>query len=422
MYDVLNAYLENGLKIILHRIEGVKTISCGLWVKQGSKYETNKDNGLSHLTEHLMLNAPILQNKGQQTIYEKVSNMGVVYNAATTKEYTCFYFTGLDNTLNICLSYLSCIAKKNSFFPNEYFENEKKVVLREASSFYSSFQQIKERTSQAIWGNVGVGKIIMGDIKNIENATQEQILQLIKNSYVPENATVVVVGNIQLKETLQIIEEEFSDWIDNKKKQISDIADSAPGIYLNKGNGQNGVLSIGFRSLAYQDELRIATEMLVRIIGQSGIQARIIQEIRVKRGLAYTVGGFSSFYEKRGTVGFMAVCDKSKIIEVASIIKNVLLDIKNQCVTEEEIEREKHMMETALLLDVDNITEHLRYIGKCAMMNNNFFIENEIRKIRNTQKIDIQKAIDELLQENNMGIAAIGECDFDKLLDAVVFS
>ena len=99
MYDVLNAYLENGLKIILHKIPEVKTVSCGLWVKQGSSYESDEFNGLSHLAEHLLMNAEDVINEQYKYLIAEITDNGVMYNAATTKEYTCFHFTGLANTL-----------------------------------------------------------------------------------------------------------------------------------------------------------------------------------------------------------------------------------------------------------------------------------------------------------------------------------
>lgn len=419
MYDVLNAYLENGLKIVLHKIPEVKTISCGLWVHQGSSYETDEYNGLSHLTEHLLFNAEDIVNEQYKQLIHEISDNGVMYNAATTKEYTCFYFTGLANTLEKCILALAHIAMKNREFDFENFENEKKVVLQEATGFYSSFQQIKERTSQALWGNMGTGKIIMGNMQNISNAEPEQIHNLITSAYVPENATLVVIGNIDYSNVLEIIEQEFSEWKDTKTTTWERAVDDTPGIYINKGSGTSTALSIGFRSPGYDDQRRLAIEMMVRILGGGGLQSRIIKEIRLKRGLAYTVGGFSSFYRRRGTLGFTVVCDKQKSIEAANAMSEVLVDASNSGFSEEEIAREKRVMETDMLLSVDNITEHLRYVGRCGAMGINFYIENEVRSIQNIKKEDVDRAAKELLAESNMGLAAIGVEDTDKLLEAV---
>ena len=150
VYDVLNAYLENGLKIVVHKIKDAKTVACGLWIHQGSVNETDENNGLSHLVEHLMLNAANEQRQEYQKLMNEVSSQGVIYNAVTTKEYTCFHYTGLPRTINLCLQCLASIAKDKQYFPPDFFQKEKQVVLQEAISYYSSFQQIKERTSQAL--------------------------------------------------------------------------------------------------------------------------------------------------------------------------------------------------------------------------------------------------------------------------------
>ena len=422
MYDVVNAYLENGLKIILHKIPEAKTVASGLWIRQGSVNENDQNNGLSHLVEHLLLNSANDDRPVYRNLMERASSEGVVYNAATTKEYTCFFYTGLPKTLEICLECLSCIAKDGRNFPKDFFDKEKNVVLQEAMSFYSSFQQIKERMSQALWGNTGAGRIIMGDINNIKNATIDQVKQIMDDAYMPENATLIVVGNVEYTDALALIEQKFSDWEDRSRAHRQELKESVPGIYYNKGNGDNTVLSIGFRAPSYSSINRIAVDMLVRITGFSGMQSRMIQEVRVKRGLAYTVGGFSNFYRNRGTVGFLSVCNKNKANEVAKVMMDVLQDVRDHGFKEEEIEREKHVMETSLLLEVDNITEHLRYIGKCSEMASDFYIENEIRRIRQLDVIKLNAALQEIMTEENMGLAAIGGCNFDKLLGTVNFA
>ena len=392
VYDVLNAYLENGLKIVIHKISEVKTVACGLWIKLGSSYETDDNNGLSHLAEHLLMNQNDVENEEYKRIISDITDNGVYYNAATTKEYTCYYFTGLKSTIDDSLNALSQIAMKNREFNEDAFENEKKVVLQEAVSFYSSFQQIKERTSQALWGNMGTGKIIMGNLNNIENATKSQVLELINKAYVPENAILTIVGNVDYTDILQKIENKFGIWDDVKVGLEERNVESEPGIYINKGSGNSTVLSIGFRAPGYGTANRLAVEMMVRILGSGSLQSRIVTEIRGKRGLAYNVGGFASFFEKRGTIGFTVVCDKNRSIETAKVLSDVIIQAREHGFNEDEIIREKHVMETNMILAIDNITEHLKYIGRCSSMDKNFYIENEIRLIRNIQKEYVDRA------------------------------
>ncbi|MBD8925413.1 MAG: insulinase family protein [[Eubacterium] rectale] len=419
VYDVLNAYLENGLKIVIHKISEVKTVACGLWIKLGSSYETDDNNGLSHLAEHLLMNQNDVENEEYKRIISDITDNGVYYNAATTKEYTCYYFTGLKSTIDDSLNALSQIAMKNREFNEDAFENEKKVVLQEAVSFYSSFQQIKERTSQALWGNMGTGKIIMGNLNNIENATKSQVLELINKAYVPENAILTIVGNVDYTDILQKIENKFGIWDDVKVGLEERNVESEPGIYINKGSGNSTVLSIGLRAPGYGTANRLAVEMMVRILGSGSLQSRIVTEIRGKRGLAYNVGGFASFFEKRGTIGFTVVCDKNRSIETAKVLSDVIIQAREHGFNEDEIIREKHVMETNMILAIDNITEHLKYIGRCSSMDKNFYIENEIRLIRNIQKEYVDRAAKQLLCDLNMGVAVIGSSNAERLLETI---
>lgn len=422
MYDLVNAYLENGLRIVLHRIPDTKTAACGLWLKQGSSYETDENNGLSHLTEHLVLNPHNKLNEKYRNLMEKITAEGVVYNAATTKEYTCYYFTGLSQNLEMCLQALGCIASENRTFDKSFFENEKKVVEQEAIGFYSAFQQIKERTSSALWGNTGTGKIIMGDINNVRNANQEQIVDILDKTYVPNNAVLVVIGNIKYTDILNKIEDIFSVWGSKQLVVREQAVESVPGIYLNPAKGVSGVVSLGFRTTGYSDYTRPYNEMALRILGQSGMHARMIDEIRIKRGLSYNLGGFGSFYSKRGTIGFMAVSEKNKLIEIAKIMSAVLAEALTNGFTETEVENEKKAMETALWLSVDNLTDHLRCIGKCAVMDKDFYIENEVRAIRDISLEAVNESMRKVFSMDNLGLACIGEVDSDSLVESVRLS
>lgn len=420
MYEIFNAYLENGLKIVLHRLPAVRTVACGLWVKQGSCYEDDANNGLSHLAEHLIVNPDRAAKVEYAELMDEAVANGVVYNAATTKEYTYYYLVGLKRTLHLCLSALACIAKENRSFSEEFFDNEKKVVMQEAIGFYSSFQQIKERTGQALWGDTGIGKIIMGNMDNVSEATQEEIYNLINASYVPENAVLVVVGDIEYRETMDLAESYFADWIDRRNAVNIRAVEDEPGIYFNQTKGPSVVLSVGFRAPSYGSREREATEIMTRMIGSGNLQSRLAKEIRMKRGLSYTLGSFSRFYKNQGTIGFTAVCSKEKVFETAEIMMEVLKETREHGFSEEEIAREKNTMKTSLLLSVDNIRDHLQNIGKSCVLDRDFYIEKELREIENLEKDEIENITGKILQEENMGLAVIGECDVDKILETVV--
>lgn len=422
MYDILNVYLENGLRVVMHRIPHMRTMACGVWVRQGSKHENDENNGLSHLLEHLMINIENNKNPKFQHLINEAISEGIVYNAGTTKETTSYYFTGLSNLLDKCIQTLASIVIDNKSFTQELIENEKKVVSQETISFYSSFNQIKERTSQALWGNVGVGKIIVGSLENIKNANSSDIENIIKSAYTPENSTIIVVGGIDYQKTLDIIEGSFSNWEDTNTRTYKEIVDSEPGVYFNTGgSGKSTALSIGFRTPSYMDGERINIEVISKILGDTSLESRLVQEIRMKRGLAYNIGAFTSFYENRGTLGFTAVCASESVNEVVKVMIEEFHKVKTEGFTDKEINRVKKVLETRTLLDLDNLTSQLKFLGKCSSGGQSFSLEQEIRNIKKIDNENLHKALHEMFVEGKMGLAAIGNCNVEEVISLLKF-
>lgn len=394
-------------------------MACGIWVRQGSKHENDLTNGLSHLIEHLKINIENMNNPKFQQLINDISSDGVVYNAGTTKETTSYFFTGLSSTLEKCIEALSSIVIDNWDFSRDLIENEKKVVSQEAVSFYSSFNQIKERTSQALWGNVGIGRIIVGSLDNIKNSRPEDLSEIIQNSYVPENSTLVIVGGVDYQKALGLVEKNFSLWEDTNSAPYKEIVDSQPGIYFNSVSGKSTAVSIGFRTQSYLDKDRLNIEMISRILGDTSLESRLVQEIRMKRGLAYNLGGFTNFYENRGTLGFTAVCENSSVTEVVKIMINEFQKARTDGFTDKEISRAKKILETRTLLELDDLTSQLKSLGKYTSNGQLFSLEQEIRNIKKISSESVFKASKEILHEENMGMAAIGNCNVDEVLSVL---
>lgn len=418
MYDILNVYLENGLRIIIHKIPYAKTVACGVWVKQGSKHEDDKSNGLSHLIEHLIINVNNNNNPRFQKLIRELNDEGVVHNAGTTKENTNFYFTGLTKNLEKCIAVLAEMVISNREFSEELIENEKNVVIQETISFYSSFNQIRERISQALFGNIGVGRTIVGVIDNIKNANKSQINEIFNNSYTPENSTIVIIGGVEYDQTLSLVEKYFSIWEDKYTRDYCEIVNSEPGIFYNQiEGGQSSVISIGFRSCAFNSKDRTKTNLLAKIIGEPGFESRLVKEIRTKRGLAYNLGAFTNSYENRGALGFTVVCGHNKVSEVIKIISEEIILIKNEGLNDEEVNRAKKILETRTLLELDDLVSQLKFLGKCTSYNHLFSLEQEVRNINKITKDELNSLASELFVNEKLGFAGIGNFSIDETVE-----
>lgn len=421
MYDIVNFYLENGLQVVMHRIPYVKTMACGLWIRQGSKDEQDDTNGFSHLIEHLKLNKENTSKPDFKYLLDEIAAEGVTYNAATTKEYTYYYFAGLVNTLEKCILALNYIAT-NDNFDKDFFMNEKKVVKQEISSFYSTFNQIQERTGQALWGDVGIGKIIVGTSDNIDHADLVDVQNIIHNAYTPENSVLAVVGGINYEETLGIIQKYFESWQDIYTDEKEELINNEPGIYYNnKWNGENCVISFGFRTSGFTGKSRYEQEIISNVLGGNNLESRLCKEIRIKRGLAYTVGGFLNNYKNRGNMGFAVVCNNNSLKEVIKIAMNEFGKIRTESLKEEEISRAKKSFETKLLLELDDISAQLKYLGRSFCYKQLFSIENEIRNLKKVKKESLDSTIDQVFLPNNMAVSIIGQVNIDEVIPLMTF-
>lgn len=418
MYEVFSFCLNNGLNVVMHKIQKTNIMSCGLWVKHGSKYELDDTNGVAHFIEHLLVSASNTNNKRYKDIINEITLNGVEYNATTTKEHTHYYFTGLKNMLPLCLDALANIVLYNYDISNEKFELEKKVVLNEASNYYSSFNQITERTSQALWGNIDVGRIIVGSATNINNVTLNDVQEIIKESYTPENSTLVIIGDIDYDNVLQLVEEKFECWDDIETRKYIEVINSESGIYINNDNkGINTGFSIGFRLDETYSENNSSVDIISTILGYSGLESRIVNEVRIKRGLAYNINSFTSIYSKRGTLAFAGICSNSNVQEVVSLIIDEINKAKIEGFTESELLKAKNILKTRAIVNMNDLTKHIRFLGNNAINNKVFSLENEIRKIDKCTESMIKQAMDDIFTNDNIGLAAIGKFNSDNVIE-----
>ena len=305
-------------------------------------------------------------------MFDMLHNRGVSFNATTNKENTYFYFQGLSESLDICLDALKMLVVENRDFDTDVFANELKVVESEAHSFYSSFSQINVRMAQALYGNYGIGRTILGPISNIQTASIED------------------VSNI----------------------------DNEAGVYFDgKFAGSNSIASIGFRVPSSDDKIHICTELLSLILSDPIMSERIPVEIRQKRGLAYNVGGFVNQYKNMCTLGIACTCNINNTEEAIRIAMNELCKVKEEGITENELQRAKMNLITKKNVDFADVLRRTICLGKYSSYDRFYSFEDDVRKIR---KIDLQyvnEASKQILSQENLGLALIGNVDIEKIVD-----
>lgn len=422
MFNILTSYLDNGLKILLKRIPNQKTISCGVWINQGSKNEDSTNNGISHLIEHLMFKTKSKNNpSSMQEHIEELLSYGAQYNGATTKDYTCFYIDGLSKYFDKIIEILSYMVINKEEIPEDVIENEKKIVLREAESYLNSSSQIGERVGQALWGDYSFGQLTIGKLNIIKSITPKMVNDLLKSSYIPENSTIIVVGNFEYDEALDKIVKYFNNWSDyysvNKFKEI--LQDN-PGIYVNdKFIGDRSTVGIGFSSYSAKDSRSRYADILKNILVKPG--SNLFREVREKRGLVYSLNGFNTPLSTIGNTGIAFSANNDSICEIVKFIIEEISAIKNGNVSIEMLEKMKRIKETSLIYSLESTSAQLMTIGKSAICGSIFLLEEELRELNKITVEDIVSVASDMFSTEKICMAILGSCNVDEIMPLLEF-
>ena len=200
---------NNGLRLIMNKMEGLMSVSTGVFVKTGSANESEKDNGISHFIEHVMFKGT--EKRTAFEISEHIDRIGGQINAYTSKEVTCYYTKSTAEHVETSIEILSDIFF-NSKFDKEELEKEKGVVIEEINMCEDSPEDIcLDLLAESYYGKEGFGRTILGPVKNIKKFSREDVLAYMNRYYTADNVVISVAGNIDLKETEQLVEKYFAD-------------------------------------------------------------------------------------------------------------------------------------------------------------------------------------------------------------------
>lgn len=418
MFDVMTYYLNNGMRVMLHREQGTRVVKVGIVINQGSMHETDENNGISHFLEH-MVYARTVDDEHIKKFQNDLYNYGATSYATTYKDSTMYYVSGLNDGIRIYLEFLRDLVFSKRSFANGTLVRERDVVTRELVSFYSSFNQINDRSIQALYGENNIGRIILGKKNNVANFDIEDFEKIYENSYVPGNAAIVVFGDIDYYELEQTINELYGTLKDVKSRQETQPVLNSPGIYHNSTyRGENSIISICHRMVTNNEPtlMENCVNVLLDAMCNPTLCQRTAYELRMKTGLAYKIGGFSKVTNSLYAIGTNAVAKNSDIPEVAKIIWDNYCNLREYGFSEEELERIKKNIIYQRLADKNNMSMQADVLLRMAMNPFIYSPENDIRVIENLSLEDVNIKLKEMLNVNNFGIAAIGNFDMNHVI------
>lgn len=400
---VRKTVLPSGLRIVTEEIPGVRSAAYGIWVNVGSRDETLKVAGASHFLEHLLFKGT--KTRSALDISSSIESVGGEMNAFTSKEYTCFYARVIDTDLPMAIDVISDLIT-SSVGRAEDVEAERKVVLEEISMRDDDPSDlVHELFSETFYGDTTLGRPILGTTESIKSLSRNTIFNYYKKKYLPQDIVIAVAGNLKHQKVVdQVIKAMSKDEFLAVPNKDFNLRSNAPASRAQKHNvglmnrkTEQAHIFLGMPGVDRNDKRRFAMGVLSAALG-GGMSSRLFQEIREKRGLAYSVYSYAQQFAGSGFIGFYAGCNPGKATEVVSIMRDVLHDVASKGLTHEELSRAQGAVRGALVLSQEDTGSRMSRIGKSELVYGEIMTFDQILKaVADVSSADIRALADQIL-------------------------
>ena len=370
---VRRTVLPGGLRVITESLPSVRSASFGIWAGVGSRDEDISHAGATHYLEHLLFKGT--SRRTALDISAAIDAVGGELNAFTAKEYTCYYARVLDADLPLAIDVLSDMVTGSLLEPSEV-EAERSVILEEiAMTDDDPSDTAHEAFGWQLFGDTPLGRPILGTVESINAITRSQIAEHYEARYGPENLVVAAAGRLDHDEVVELTRERFAGVFKENCEPEPARLPGLAGAETGRGRGvrlisrpiEQANLVLGCGGMARTDERRFALGVLNATLG-GGMSSRLFQEIREKRGLAYSVYSFSSQHAETGMWGIYAGCLPAKADDVLAICADEVAKVCDSGLTKEELDRGKGQLRGSIVLGLEDPASRMTRIGKSELV------------------------------------------------------
>ena len=407
-----------GLRVCSETLNESTSVSLGVWIRAGSRDERDEVAGITHLMEHMLFKGtPSMNALG---IAEAFESIGAQDNAATGEEYTVLYARFLPEHLERALDIMSDMVTRPTLAD---LEREREVIVEEIKMYEDRPDQLAdEYLSGLIFHDDPLGRPIIGSAETVRGVDHGTLKSFHDNTYTAPNVFVVAAGKLDSDELERMVEEKLAGKLPEGEPFARKARPATPEsrfFYKFKETEQYHV-TMGSLGIPASSDERFAMSALSNILG-GGMSSRLFQEVREKRGLAYAVYAYHQGYSDAGAVKMYVGSTTGNVEEAARIIAEQLDRIRDETVTEEELQRTKEQLKSSTILALESTAARMTRIGRSVITGSELLTPEEISaRIDAVTAEDVKRLANEHLKLENMYLAAVGpkELDLGKYLAA----
>jgi predicted Zn-dependent peptidase len=364
--------LPGGLRIITESLPSVRSAALGIWAGVGSRDEDPAHTGATHYLEHLLFKGT--SRRTALEISAAVDAVGGELNAFTAKEYTCYYARVLDADLPLAIDVLSDMVTGSLLEPKDV-DAERGVILEEiAMNEDDPADLVHEAFAAQLFGDTPLGRPILGTVDSINSISRDRIAEHYRARYTPDALVIAAAGNLAHDEVVAMVQAAFGPVLGGgTAPSAARLGDTDPA--LARGTGvrllsrpvEQANLVLGCAGMSRTDRRRFALGVLNAALG-GGMSSRLFQEVREKRGLAYSVYSFSSQHAECGQWGIYAGCLPAKTDDVLAICQEEIAKVIDGGLTDEELDRGKGQLRGSIVLGLEDPSSRMSRLGKSELV------------------------------------------------------
>ncbi len=424
--SVRRSVLPSGVRVLTEQVPGAQSVSVSFSVAVGSRDETNNHFGSTHFLEHLLFKGT--KKRTAMDIAVAFDSVGGSSNASTGKEHTSYYAKVQDSALPIAVDVIADMLTSSVIDPTE-FENERPVILEElAMNDDDPHDVVHEAFSTAVLGEHPLGRPIGGTIETITNVTRDAVWEHYQQNYRPQDLVVVAAGNVEHQQLIELVEQGLTEagWdlsiaakpVQRRLLQPAKISRGTKLQVIHRPISQVNIL-VGSEGLYVDDSRRYAMGLLNTVLG-GGMSSRLFQEIREKRGLAYSVYSFNQGYSDAATFGLYAGCSPAKAQEVTELMIAELEKIANAGITTDELTLAKGNISGSLALKFETNQARMSRLASAEIVAGEFLdLDETIAAFYKVELDDVKELAADLVARPRSVVAVgdVTETLFEKFVD-----
>jgi predicted Zn-dependent peptidase len=423
--SVQRTVLPGGLRIITESLPSVRSAALGIWAGVGSRDEGRQHAGATHYLEHLLFKGT--SRRSALEISAAMDAVGGELNAFTAKEYTCYYARVLDADLPLAIDVLSDMVTSSLLEPKDV-DAERGVILEEiAMNEDDPADLVHEAFATQLFGDTPLGRPILGTVDSINEISRDRIAEHYRARYTPDALVVAAAGNLSHEGVVSLVQAAFAPALAASSasplapRLTGAEADSAvgTGVRLLSRPVEQANLVLGCAGLARTDSRRFALGVLNAALG-GGMSSRLFQEVREKRGLAYSVYSFSSQHADCGQWGVYAGCLPAKADDVLAICQDEIAKVIAGGLTDEELARGKGQLRGSIVLGLEDPSSRMSRLGKSELVYPALEpVDDILVEIERVSHDDVRAVAAELLGQPK-ALAVVGPFDDGGQFDAAL--